>query len=69
MAKKFISKSAWFSYAWKSFILSINRRNQITKLGLASFVNLEPSGVLLSKVVGHIVYVSALITKMLNQFG
>ena len=61
--------NVWFYYAWKSFILSLKRRTEITKLGLASFANLGPSCVLLSIVVGHTVYVSALITKMLNQFG
>ena len=55
-----------FYFAWKSFISSLKRCTQIAKLSLASFVNLDPSDVLLSIVVGHIVYVSALITKMLH---
>ena len=63
MVKKFISQSAWFCYAWKSFILSLKKCTQIKKFGLASFVNLDPKWCV---TVISIVYVSSLITKMLN---
>ena len=46
--------------------LSLKRCIQITKLDLANSVNLGSSGASLSIEVGHIMYMSALIIKMLN---